>query len=171
MEEYLPMYEYPIVDDDGWKRLSGKLPVKMTNDYLFQALLQSDNNTLKVLLASVLRLDADRIISARITNSIPLGARIDSKTFILDVSVELNDQKLINLEMQVIKEPWWCDRSLSYICRSFDNLNHGVSYDLIKPVRQIAFCDFTLFKEGPEFFATYKILNEHNPKIVYSEKF
>ena len=170
MNELVPMYKYPIVDDDGWKSLNGELPVKMTNDYLFRALLQSDNETLKALLASLLRLDADQIKSARITNSIPLGIGIDSKTFIMDVSVELNDLKLVNLEMQVIKEPWWCDRSLSYICRSYDNLNRGASYDQAKPVRQIAFCDFTLFRKAPEFYATYKILNEHNPKIVYSEK-
>ena len=52
MKNLEPMYSYPIVENDGWKTLTGALPVKMTNDYLFRALLQSDNETLKVLLAS-----------------------------------------------------------------------------------------------------------------------
>ena len=170
MKNLEPMYSYPIVENDGWKNLTGALPVEMTNDYLFRALLQSDNETLKALLASVLRMDISDIESARITNEIPLGSHVDSKEFIMDVNVGLNDRANINLEMQVIKETWWSDRSLSYICRSFDNLNKGAPYDMAKPVRQVAFCDFTLFNEAPEFYAVYKVLNEKHPEVVYSDK-
>ena len=55
MSSYEPSYAYPIVENDGWKNLTGELPVKMTNDYLFRALLQSDNETLKAILSSVLK--------------------------------------------------------------------------------------------------------------------
>ena len=47
MKNYIPQYVYPLKRDDGWKKLTGSLPVRMTNDYLFRALLQSDNETLK----------------------------------------------------------------------------------------------------------------------------
>ena len=77
MKNLEPMYSYPIVENDGWKDLTGALPVKMTNDYLFRALLQSDNETLKALLASVLRMNISDIESAKITNEIPLGSYID----------------------------------------------------------------------------------------------
>ena len=73
--------------------------------------------------------------------------------------------------MQVVRETFWCDRSLSYICRSFDSLNRGAAYGEAKPVRQVAFCDFTLFRDNPEFCATFMMLNEKKPEIVYSEKF
>ena len=164
------MYKYPIEENDGWKELSGELPVKMTNDYLFRALLQSDEKTLVALLTSVLKLETGKIRSAKVTNPILLGTTIDSKTFVMDVTVQLNNDAIINLEMQVIREKWWQERSLSYICRSYDNLNKGMPYGEAKGVKQVAFCDFTLFQEKPEFYASYKILNERHPEIVYSEK-
>ncbi len=171
MKNYTPAYRYPLTENDGWKKLTGDLPVKMTNDYLFRALLQSENDVLKAIIASVLHINVEEITSAEVTNPILLGESIDNKTFVLDVSVDLDQSGHVDLEMQVVHETWWTDRSLSYICRSFDQLNKGMSYEETKAVRQITFCDFTLFEESPEFCATYKLLNERDPKVVYSEKF
>ena len=171
MKNYKPVNVYPLEKNDGWRKLTGDLPVKMTNDYLFRALLQSDNETLKALLAALLRVDISEIKTAVITNPILLGEAVDDKIFILDVKVELNNSEMLNLEMQVMKEAGWEDRSLSYICRMFDQLNQGGAYTEIRPVRQIAICDFTLFEDYPEFYTTYKLVNVNNGKSVYSEKF
>ena len=171
MKNYTPVYVYPLTKNDGWRKLTGELPVKMTNDYLFRALLQSDNDTLKALLASLLHMDVKMIRSAKVTNPILLGEAITDKTFIMDIKVELNNDSLINLEMQVIREEGWTNRSLSYTCRMYDQLNRGKVYAEAKPVRQIAFCDFTLFDKYPEFYATYKLINEKNTKCVYTENF
>ena len=37
-------------------------------------------------------------------------------------------------------------------------------------VIQISFTDFTLFEDAPEFYSTFKLINEKNPGKVYSEK-
>ena len=171
MNNYKPVYVYPLKESDGWMKLTGELPVKMTNDYLFRALLQSDNEVLKALLASLLKMKVGEIRSAEVTNPILLGESISEKTYIMDVRVVLNDEVVINLEMQVIRESGWEDRSVLYTCRIFDRLNRGSAYDNARPVRQIAFCDFTLFKDYPEFYSTYRLINEKNPKVVYTEKF
>ncbi len=171
MNNYKPVYVYPLKESDGWMKLTGELPVKMTNDYLFRALLQSDNEVLKALLASLLKMKVGDIRSAEVTNPILLGESISEKTYIMDVRVVLNDEVVINLEMQVIRESGWEDRSVLYTCRIFDRLNRGSAYDNARPVRQIAFCDFTLFKDYPEFYSTYRLINEKNPKVVYTEKF
>ena len=63
-----------------------------------------------------------------------IGEAIDNKTFILDVLVKLNNNKLINLEMQVINTSYWVERSLSYLCRTFDRLEKGERYDRVLPV-------------------------------------
>ena len=139
-------------------------------DYLFRALLQSDNETLKALLASLLKTDVENIQSAEVTNPVLLGEGIGDKTFIMDVRVKLNNEGNIDLEMQVIHEHGWTDRSLSYICRDFDQLNTGMPYSDVKPVRQISICDFTLFEDAPEFYATYKLINVRSRERVYSEK-
>ena len=148
---------------------SGPLSIPMTNDYLFRALLQKNNRVLKGLVCSLLHLSPEEVRSVTITNPIVLGDAIDEKTFILDIRALLNDSTILNLEMQVINEHNWADRSLSYLCRDLDQLKHGDDYSQIQPVIQISFLNFTLFPDHPEFFATYKLLNVKN-HTLYSDK-
>lgn len=148
---------------------SGPVPIRMTNDYLFRALLQRNNRVLKGLIASLLHLDASAIASVEITNPIELGSAISDKTFFLDVKVLMNGSAVINLEMQVLNEHNWPERSLSYLCRAFDSLNSGEGYHLVKASVQIGLLDFTLFPKYPEFYATYQFLNIKN-HMLYSDK-
>lgn len=64
----------------------------------------------------------------------------------------------------------WPERSLSYLCRAFDQLYKGQEYREALPVFHIGFLDFTLFLEHPEFYATYQMLNVKN-YCYYSDKF
>jgi predicted transposase/invertase (TIGR01784 family) len=97
---------------------------------MFRVVLQKNEFVLRGLIGSLLHLDPDDIKSIRITNPIKLGEQIDNKTFILDIEIELNDDTLLNLEMQVVNPGNWPDRSLSYLCRSYDQLFHGEDYNL-----------------------------------------
>lgn len=54
-----------------------------------------------------------------------LSSNITGKEFILDINIMLNDDTLINLEMQVASEYNWSERSLSYLCRAYDQLHRG----------------------------------------------
>ncbi|MCM1254262.1 MAG: PD-(D/E)XK nuclease family transposase, partial [Clostridium sp.] len=85
-----------------------------------------------------------------------------------DINVTLNNFSHINLEMQVTGRLIWSNRSVSYLCRSFDMLNHGQDYTKVKPVIHIGFLDYTLFNDCPEFYATYKLLNVKNHHL-YSD--
>lgn len=71
--------------------------------------------------------------------------------------------------MQVINEHNWPERSLSYLCRSFDNIKAGDEYSSVKPAIQISILDFTLFPAYPEFYSTYQFLNVKN-HTLYSDK-
>lgn len=148
---------------------SGPLAIPMTNDYLFRALLQQNNHVLKGLICSLLRLSTEEIRTVEITNPIELGTSFTDKTFILDVRVILNDLVIINLELQVINQHNWVERSLSYLCRSFDHLQAGRNYLDARPVVQIGLLNYTLFSEHPEFYATYQLLNVKNHSL-YSDK-
>lgn len=61
--------------------------------------------------------------------------------------------------MQLYNDGYWPERSLSYTCRSYDNLNRGAGYDEVLPVLHIGFLDFTLFPKHPEFVAEYQLMN------------
>lgn len=148
---------------------SGPLVIPMTNDYLFRALLQKNNEVLKGLISALLHISPTDISSAVIMNPIELGTSIDNKTFILDIKISMNNAAVIHLEMQVINEHNWVDRSLSYLCRNFDQLKAGNKYQEARPVFQIGLLNFTLFSDHPEFYATYKFLNIKNHSL-YSDK-
>ncbi len=148
---------------------TGKIDYQMTNDYMFHAALQKNPKVLKSLVCSLLRLHPQEIRSIQIINPIILGEAVDEKTFILDINIVLNDNTLINLEMQVENLYNWEERSLSYLCRTFDQLQKGEEYSSAKPVIHISFLDFTPFPEYPEFYASYQFMNEKNHHI-YSDK-
>ena len=149
---------------------TGPIMYNMTNDYMFRAILQKNKKVLKGLICSLLHLQPNEIISVDITNPIELGTSIEAKDFVLDIKVLLNDSTLINLEMQVENELNWKDRSLVYLCRTFDQLYAGDDYNVAKPAIHIGFLCFTPFKEYPEFYARYRLMNVKNYQ-VYSDKF
>lgn len=148
---------------------TGKLPYRMTNDYLFRAVFQTRPKALEGLCRAVLHLSSEDTLSVTLLNPIELGKEIESKEFILDLALLINQSIYLNLEMQVYNDRFWPERSLSYVCRSYDNLNHGKEYRDVLPVVHVGFLNFTLFPEAPEFYATYRFVNVKNQKL-YSDK-
>jgi predicted transposase/invertase (TIGR01784 family) len=153
-----------------WEKLTGSLPFRMTSDYLFKFLLQSDLDVLKALVCAYLDLAPDEVADIRVTNTISLADEPQKKEMILDIKAEMNDDTIINLEMQVINNHDWPERSISYLCRCFDNLQIGEAYHRVKGAIHIGFLDYTLFPEAPEFFAKYLLRNERTGQL-YSSKF
>ena len=149
---------------------TGKIEYNMTNNYMFRYILQENEKVLKGLVSSFLHLNPENIKTIEIKNPIDLSGDVTGKEFILDIKVMLNDDTLINLEMQVLNEHNWPERSLSYLCRAYDQLYRGQKYEEALPVVHIGFLDFTLHPSNPEFYATYKMLNIKN-HLVYSDKF
>ena len=149
---------------------TGKLPFRMTSDILFKILMQSSTKVLKGIVCSYLDLSPEIIKSIEISNPISLKEDISGKEMILDVKAILNDKTIINLEMQVINYKDWTERSLSYLCRCFDNLGPGHGYLHVKGAVHIGFLDYTLFPNYPEFYATYRMINERTGQL-YSSKF
>ena len=149
---------------------TGNIEYGFTNDYMFRVVLQKNKKVLKSLICALLHLKSEEVISVEITNPIVLGETIADKDFMLDIHVSLNNNTNINLEMQVQNLGNWTERSLSYLCRSFDNLNSGDDYKDATPAIHIGFLDFTLFPEVPEFYATYRMMNVKNHHL-YSSKF
>ena len=149
---------------------TGKLPFRMTSDILFKVLMQSSKNVLKGIVCSYLDLAPETIKSIDISNPISLKEDIAAKEMILDIKAILNDKTIINLEMQVVNYQDWPERSLSYLCRCFDNLGPGHGYLHVKGAIHIGFLDYTLFPDYPEFYAIYRMINERTGQL-YSSKF
>lgn len=82
-----------------YQNASGPMLYRLTNDYLFKALLQRNRHVLKALICSLLHFSPDQIRDAAVTNPIIYGEKITDKTIILDVNVIFNNGSRINLEM------------------------------------------------------------------------
>jgi predicted transposase/invertase (TIGR01784 family) len=154
----------------SYKDATGKITYGMTNDYMFKIVLESNLEVLKALICALLHLMPTDAITIHVENPITPGASIGSKGFILDIKVLLNGKIIINLEMQLTDLGNWIDRSLDYLCRSYDNLLKGHDYSETLEAVHIGFLNFTLFNDKPEFYATYKMMNVKNSNI-YSDKF
>ncbi len=158
------------LNKDDWRNATGKIEYSMTNDYMFRMVLQSNNTVLKGLISSMMHVALNDIENVEIVNPIELGKHIDDNDFILDVKVMLNDNTIINLEMQVTNYSNWTNRSLSYLCRAFDNVQKGEDYNSAIPVTHIGFLDYDLFPDKLEFYSTYMLQNVETGKI-YNSKF
>ena len=149
---------------------SGKLRYKLTNDYMFRAVFQKNENALKGLLSALLSIPKNEIKEVTILNPIILGETIDDKTCILDLHIRLNNNELINIEMQVEDLGNWPERSITYLGRSFDQVKSGGDYSDICTTIHIGILDFNLSHLTPEFYSEFKLMNAKNHEI-YSDKF
>ncbi len=142
----------------------------LKNNYLFIALMNDSEYALKMLICSLLGYKKSDIKEITIRNPIQVGQAIERKGFILDVALLLNNDTYVNIELQLINYGNWPERSVGYLCRSYDNLNRGDDYIDTKSAVHIGILDFTLFEEYPEFFASYRLLNVKNHN-EYTGKF
>ena len=145
--------------DIAFQNASGEIPFNMTNDYMFRAVLQENNHALRGLICSLLHLAESEVTSVEITNPMILGETVEAKEFRLDIHLLLNDSTLIDLEMQIANRLNWQNRSVMYLCRSYDRLNRGQEYQDAKPAIHIGFLDYTLFSGCPAFYSCYKLIN------------
>ena len=153
-----------------FQNATGKIDYTLMNDYMFRAVLQENEIVLKGLISSLLHLPPGAIQSTTILNPIELGKSFNDKTFVLDVKVLLNDKSIINLEMQVANQAFWANRSLSYLCSIFQNLESGDDYSQVKPAYHIGILDFSPFPDYPEFYATNQMMNV-NQHYIYNDNF
>ena len=156
--------------DDFLKNATGEVRYRLTNDYMFRAVLQKNEKVLRGFVCSLLHLEKETIKKITITNPIVLGDAINEKTIIMDVALLLNDDQRLNLEMQVVNYNDWPERSLYSLSRDFCNLNRGGNYYDVLPLLHINILDFNLFPNHPAFYSRNKVMDQETHH-VYSSKF
>ena len=151
--------------------MSAKGDIKYTllNDMVFHMVMAKSKTALKGLVCALKGLKESDVRSVKLLNTIDYNEAL-AKQIALDVRVELNTKELIDIEVQVAKQAGWINRSLLYLCRTFDNLGSGDDYTKIKPATHVGILDFDLFPEHPEFYARYLMTNVKNQN-VYTPNF
>ncbi len=149
---------------------TGPVEFNFTNDYMFRAALQQSKEALHGLVCSVLSLNPEDVSKIKLLNPIRIGEALSDKELRMDILVLMNDNTTIDLEMQVKNYNDWPERSLSYLCREFDDLEHGENYSDVGYAYQVGFLDFTLFEDHPEFVGRYQMRNVKD-NYTYTDKF
>ena len=149
---------------------TGKIEYGLTNDYMFRVLFQKNKKALTGLVCSLLHLNPEEITSIEITNPVEIGSSFSDKEFRLDIRLILNSHQQIDLEMQVNDYHDWPERSIGYLCRMYDSLEHGEEYINAKPAIHIGILDYTPFPEHPLFYSKNQIM-DINTHRIYSDKF
>jgi predicted transposase/invertase (TIGR01784 family) len=132
--------------------------------------LQTETEVLKAIICAFLDISREDIRKITVLNAIKLSEDPAGKEMILDICVEMNDDMIIDLEMQVVNNHDWPERTISYLCRCFDELKKGQGYSMVKGVHHIGFLDYPLFEDSPEFFSVYRLINERTGQL-YTGKF
>lgn len=154
---------------DSYLNATGEIRYTMTNDYMFNVIFRH-TDILAELLCSLLDLKREEITSLEIRNPLLSGDTVKEKAFVLDIHILLNNDSVLNIEMQISNHGDWPDRSLSYLCRSFDQLYRGEQYASTKSVLHIGILDFNLFPKNPKFYAVYKLMDMEN-SYIFNDKF
>ena len=157
----------------GLMNATGEIPEKLTNDIVLHSITQNNKDVLKGLTASLLMLPVSEVTDVELMNPIDYRNYAD-KEIILDIKALVNGRKIVNVELQMslaTDSTWWLNRSLLYLCRTFDNLKGGNDYGYIRPSMQVCIVPKELFSDTePEFYSQYYLKNERSGHI-YTRNF
>ncbi|MBR5968893.1 MAG: Rpn family recombination-promoting nuclease/putative transposase, partial [Lachnospiraceae bacterium] len=138
---------------------SGSIEVTLKNDMMFHMVMARSETALKGLVCTLKGLREKDVRSVKLLNPINYDEYLE-KEIIVDTLVEMNNAEILNIELQVIRDPDWIKRSLLYLCRAYDNIKgEEKGYERLKPTTHIGILDHDLFPEHPEFYAKYLMIN------------
>jgi predicted transposase/invertase (TIGR01784 family) len=158
----------PCYNKDGGKSEMGKLEYTLKNDLLFKMMFVKYPNLLKRLSAELLGIKVENIESFEITNSeIPPEVWSD-KLCRLDINMIIDGQR-VDLEIQVIDEGNYPERSLYYWAREFSSaLKEGQNYIDLPRTVHISIVAFKMF-DCEEFHSEFQLL-EVTRNITLTDK-
>lgn len=121
--------------------------VSLKEDYAFKEVF-SRENVRKQFLSDVLEIPLENIRTVRITNSFLRRQYRWQKEGIIDMSLELNDDTCVDLELQVRSQKYWYKRQLFYLARMYaGSLHTGQNYDGLRKCISIGILDFKLTQD------------------------
>ena len=145
--------------------------LKPKNDVVFQSLFNQKNEKItKAFIEDLLEEKIEKII---INDTKELyREKPEDKLGILDLEAEINEEKKIDVEIQLIEKESFAERLLYYYSKLYGNeIKRGKAYDSYKKVVIIAILDFDLeITKGIEKMETkWRIRGDENTKLILTD--
>lgn len=129
------------------------------HDFVFKTLMEN-SRIRKYFISDVLNIPPEEIKSVRVSNPFLWKRRIRHKQGILDVLLILNNDRKINIELQVRRVKDWDGRTLFYLSKMFtEDLLAGQNYRRLKKCVSISLLDFNI-DESPKYHRIYRMRDE-----------
>lgn len=151
----------------GRKEMWGKfIPPKA--DVAFKELMRNEE-VRRHFISDVLGIPLEEIRSVRLENTFLSRRSRQEKQCVLDVRILLNDNRRINVELQVRRLAYWDKRSLFYLSKMYtDGVFSGQSYERLKKCIVVSILDFDL-DSFPDYHKVYCLRDQEGRQ--YSDQF
>ena len=144
---------------------SNSAVLRLKNDILFKRVYGSDTEEskfiLKSLLNKILNRENDPIVSIEYKNPFSIEECVDEKESVLDIKAETNKKELIDIEMQIVWDPYMPSRLLYYhggILR--ESLQKGEDYARMKKTITICITDSEAFSETDKYLSEFYFMEK-----------
>ena len=160
-----------VKENENKNQKEGKQLLKPKNDVVFQSLFNQKNEKItKAFIEDLLEEKIEKII---INDTKELyREKPEDKLGILDLEAEINEEKKIDVEIQLIEKESFAERLLYYYAKLYGNeIKRGKTYDSYKKVVIIAILDFELeITKGIEKMETkWRIREDENTKLILTD--
>ena len=160
-----------VKENESKKQKEEKELLKPKNDVVFQSLFNQKNEKItKAFIEDLLEEKIEKII---INDTKELyREKPEDKLGILDLEAEINGEKKIDVEIQLIEKESFAERLLYYYAKLYGNeIKRGKAYDSYKKVVIIAILDFDLeITKGIEKMETkWRIRGDENTKLILTD--
>ena len=160
-----------VQENGSKKQKEGNQLLKPKNDVVFQSLFNQKNEKItKAFIEDLLEEKIEKII---INDTKELyREKPEDKLGILDLEAEINGEKKIDVEIQLIEKESFAERLLYYYAKLYGNeIKRGKAYDSYKKVVIIAILDFELeITKGIEKMETkWRIREDENTKLILTD--
>ena len=145
--------------------------VKLKLDIIFKRIFGNEKNVdiIAAFVSDLLEIPRCSIGKVFINNVELVPEYVDQKFSRLDLKMEI-DGRIVNIEMQINKEPFFNDRTLFYWAKIFsEELKNGEEYGELKQTICINIINFNQF-DCADYHSCFKVM-ESNRHEILSEKF
>ena len=153
------MKKEPKTSKNSYRNATGAITVTLRNDMMLHYTMQKSARALKGLICALKGLDPKTVKEVKLMNPIDYGT-YNAKEIILDIKVIFNDNEIMDVELQMYHDAYWRQRSLLYLCRTYDSIGQGDKFSQLKPATFVAIMSESLFPDHPEFYSRFQLQNQ-----------